>query len=132
MSKTAYESRFDDHLGALQTFRIREGHCNVPYAHVENGIALGRWVAYVRSRYRKDMTGENGPTRRLLSERHTQALSLIPGWSWEARRPGPTPKHDRNAEIRELRNSGISLSVIAETYGLSKQRIHQLCMESHD
>lgn len=28
-----------------------------------------------------------------------------------------------------LRRSGVSLSVIAETYGLSKQRIHQLCAE---
>lgn len=119
MAKSVYESRFETHLGALRTFALREGHCNVPYAHSEGSIPLGRWVAYVRTRNRRGR----------LSDAHASALETVPGWSWEQRRPGPQPKTDRNEEIRMLRRSGVSLSVIAETYGLSKQRIHQLCME---
>lgn len=130
MAKSAYESRFEKHIGALQNFAVREGHCNVPYVHVEDGIQLGRWVAYVRSRRRKDLSGTSGHSgHQLLSDRYVEALDRVPGWSWEARRPGPAPKTDRNAEIRALRKQGVSLGMIAETYGLSKQRIHQLCME---
>lgn len=132
MMRSAYESRFEQHLGALQNFVAREKHCNVPYSHVEDGIHLGRWVAYIRSRRRKDLAlAEQGAKtqRKRIPDRYVEALERVPGWDWAARRPGPTPKTDRNAEIRELRRNGVSLGVIAETYGLSKQRVHQLCSE---
>lgn len=132
MIRSAYESRFQQHLGALQNFVAREKHCNVPYSHVEDGLHLGRWVAYIRSRRRKDLEGGGEASRvarKRIPDRYVEALEMVPGWDWAARRPGPAPKTGRNAEIRELRRNGVSLGVIAETYGLSKQRVHQLCEE---
>jgi hypothetical protein len=116
----SYEWRFARHLGALTAYVAREGHTNVPYAHRErcadDEVALGRWVAYVRSRARAG---------RLAPDQAAQ-LEAVPGWHWQRRRPGPAPQHARNAEIRELRAASISLGVIADTYGLSKQRIFQI------
>lgn len=117
---SAYESRFNHNLGALRAYAMREGHCNVPYVHVEQvdgrDVALGRWVAYLRTRYR---SGRMNASRVAL-------LQTVPGWYWEVRKPGPKPKADRNGEIAMLRSQGVSLAAIAETYGISKQRVHQL------
>jgi len=35
---------WDEFFGRLLVFRKREGHCNVPALHIENGIKLGSWV----------------------------------------------------------------------------------------
>ena len=117
---SAYESRFHHNLGALRAYAMREGHCDVPYSHVEphedHSVPLGRWVAYLRTRHRSG---------RLHASR-VAMLEAVVGWHWNVRKPGPRPKEDRNHEIRALRSQGISLATIAETYGISKQRIHQL------
>lgn len=117
---SAYESRFHNNLGALRQYAVREGDCHVPYAHVElyenREVALGRWVAYLRTRYRSGN----------LSTGRIAILDGVPGWYWDLRKPGPRPKVERNEEIKMLRSRGVSLAAIAETYGLSKQRIHQL------
>lgn len=124
MTRSAYESRFDRHVGALRTFVAREQHCNVPYAHIEavgdEQVPLGRWVAYVRSRQRHGN----------LAHAQQVVLEAVPYWSWERRRPGPTAKAARNAEIRSLRAEKVSLAMIAETYGLSKQRVFQIARET--
>lgn len=116
----AYQSRFDKNLEALRQYAMREGHCHVPYVHVEDHggreVPLGRWVAYLRTRYRSGH----------LNASRAAALQGVPGWYWDVRKPGPKPKGERNAEIRMLRSQGVSLATLAETYGLSKQRIHQL------
>ena len=116
----SFESRFERHLGALRAFVAREGHTNVPYGHHEligaDDVHLGRWVAYVRSRERQGR----------LSGAQRAQLDQIPGWHWELRRPGPEPKRQRNTEIKNLRAQGVSLAVIAESYGLSKQRVYQI------
>ena len=41
---------WDERFGALQSFWKREGHCRVLKNHWENGINLGSWVPYLRSR----------------------------------------------------------------------------------
>lgn len=135
MPSPVIESRFELHLSALRSFVAREKHCSVPYSHVEGGVQLGRWVSYIRARRRKDVKGWTSiggitvlDRPRRVPEHHVQALEAIPGWTWEARR-GPAPKTERNAEIRELYMSGATLGILAETYGLSKQRIHQICSE---
>ena len=123
MTRSAYESRFDRHVGALRTYVEREQHCNVPYAHTEpvddEQVPLGRWVAYVRSRQRhgKQALPQQG------------VLNTVPHWNWERRRPGPGAKAARNAEIRSLRAEKVSLAMIAETYGVSKQRVFQIARE---
>lgn len=116
-----YSQRFTQRLDALRAYVAREGHPNVPLAHTEPGpdgrpIELGRWTAYLRSRHRKG----------ILPPEQQAPLEQIPGWTWEIRRPGPKPLADRNTKIRDLRAEGLSLDAIAETYGLSKQRVHQL------
>ena len=121
MNPSAYQSRFEQHVEALRQYVAETGTCNVPHAHhVEKGgtsISLGRWVAYVRNRYRIGR----------LRDSQIAILEAIPGWTWAARKPGPPAKEKRNDEIRRLRAEGISLESIAFTYGLSKQRIHQIC-----
>lgn len=58
---------------ALAQFAEREGHCHVPRSHVEDGIAIGRWVSAQRQRlHRLD------PDRRGM-------LESLPGWTPEAR-----------------------------------------------
>jgi hypothetical protein len=115
-----YSQRFTQRLDALRAFAVEHGHTDVPIAHTAHTPAgdldLGRWVAYVRARHRK---GALAPER-------AAPLEALPGWTWEPRRPGPKPLADRNAEIRGLRADGASLDSIAETFGLSKQRVHQL------
>ena len=39
-----WEERFD----LLKQFKQREGHCNIPSHHKEDGANLGRWVANQR------------------------------------------------------------------------------------
>jgi hypothetical protein len=38
------EGKWDDMFAVLETYVKREGHCNVPYAHEEDGANLGKWV----------------------------------------------------------------------------------------
>lgn len=120
MASSAYEIRFARHMEALRQFAAREGHCEVPYSHIErvgdDDVALGRWAAYIRMRRRAGK----------VSASRLAQFSMVPGWSWEPRRPGPPPQSDRNKMMRKLRAEGVSLSVIAERFGLSKQRVYQL------
>jgi superfamily II DNA or RNA helicase len=59
--------------GVLQGYAEQHGHARVPVSHVENGIALGRWV-------NKQRTG-----RYSLGEAKRRSLEQIPGWAWDAR-----------------------------------------------
>lgn len=98
------------------------GHCRIPLAMTTTDgdvtINIGRWVGYMRTKYKQ---------QRLDPYRIT-TLEAIPGWDWGTRRSGPKPKQtQRDNEIRNLRRAGITLEGIAFDYGLSKQRIAQLC-----
>jgi hypothetical protein len=42
------DMRWEEGLSILETFRSREGHCNPPYAHKEEGYNLGSWVTTQR------------------------------------------------------------------------------------
>lgn len=74
-----------DRLSLLAAFVAREGHGDVPLAHTEAGVALGRWVASQRTAYRKG---------RLLAER-AQRLEALAGWTWarQQRAPQDTTRH---------------------------------------
>ncbi len=61
-------------FAALQSFVSRTGHTNVPFAHIENEVRLGRWVTNIRSKKAKG----------LLSDEHCSRLEGIPGWTWSA------------------------------------------------
>ena len=67
------EAAWEGSYNALAQFVEREGHCRVPRSHIEDGIAIGRWVSAQRQRlHRLDVA------RRSL-------LESLPGWTVEAR-----------------------------------------------
>ena len=49
-------SNWESNLSLLKQFKKREGHCNVPRSHEEDGAPLGRWVA--TQRHRKTLNQE--------------------------------------------------------------------------
>ncbi len=59
-------------LRGLRTFARREGHARVPFAHREDGFALGRWVAGRRASYRAGR----------LADSQVRALERVRGWLW--------------------------------------------------
>ncbi|MEY2957700.1 MAG: Mor transcription activator family [Actinomycetota bacterium] len=85
-------------------------------------VNVGTFVAYVRYRYRIGR----------LPEHRSSELESIPGWTWSALRPGPKGEADRNAEIRKKRKEGMTLTELADEYGMSRQRIHQIAPERPD
>jgi len=112
--------RFIRYVTALNNFRMRAGHCEVPASHIEildgEEVRLGAWVGYIRQRSRKG----------LLQDDRIEALNQIPGWEWGPLRPGPRTNAARNKDILAERRRGASLQQIAEKYNLSRQRIHQI------
>jgi superfamily II DNA or RNA helicase len=58
----------------LERFVAREGHADIPSAHVEDGYRLGRWVGRQRGWYRA----------RKLDPQWVTRLEELPGWEWDA------------------------------------------------
>ena len=44
------KDQWEQKFALLEQFKEREGHCNVPQKHVEDGVKLGLWLSYQRSR----------------------------------------------------------------------------------
>jgi DNA-binding NarL/FixJ family response regulator len=113
-------SRFSQYIKALNQFAMREGHCRVPAIHIEifegKEISLGSWVGYIRQRHRKN----------LLSQERTWLLETVYGWEWGPLKPGPATDSQRNKNILNMRAAGSSLRQIADTFDLSRQRVHQI------
>jgi hypothetical protein len=115
------ETRWNRYHTALQQYVTRTGTARVPSNHTETidggaTVALGSWVGYVRQRQRAG----------LLPNNRIEALNQIPGWFWEALRPGPPTDTARDSEIIALRQQGVSLQEIGDRFGLSRQRVHQI------
>jgi superfamily II DNA or RNA helicase len=70
-------TKWDNGMRALRSFKAREGHCDVPYKHVEQSVNLGQWVAYARSHKARSVPGA------LSLERIRQLDAL--GFSWSVR-----------------------------------------------
>ena len=51
-------------FGLLLAFRDRDGHCDVPDRHEEQGVKLGNWLSYQRAARKKGTLGD-GRRRRL-------------------------------------------------------------------
>lgn len=122
MNLSPHEARFERNVELLKQYVAERGHCNIALATTvlagNDEVKLGRWVGYMRTQHK----------RQKLDRYRIATLEAIPGWSWETRRSGPQPKQvERNNEIRSLRRQGITLELIAYNYGLSKQRVAQLC-----
>jgi hypothetical protein len=116
-----YSQRFTQRLNALRAYAERTGSVEMPADHIEHTpdgpIELARWVAYLRARHNKNA----------LPPERTAPLEQLPGWSWEPRRSGPKPRFAaRDQQMRDMRAEGMTLDAIAEQFGVSKQRVHQL------
>jgi superfamily II DNA or RNA helicase len=72
-SWNTFDDRWDEVFSMLNQFIEREGHAQVPVRHLENGFALGAWVANQRTKYVNDSLG------RELTER----LEGLSGWAWK-------------------------------------------------
>ncbi len=134
------EIRFADRVVALRQFVDREGHCRVPARHVEvlegKEIKLGSFVSYQRQRRRRLEDAICHSTDTSASSRLSQTydkfverkevLETVPGWEWGPLHPGPAGKKTRNNEIRVAYGSGTTARELAQRFGLSRQRIHQL------
>lgn len=113
-------NRWNTYITALNQYVTRTGTTRVPTTHIEQveggAVNLGAWVGYIRHRKRAG----------LLSPERQEQLDAIPGWFWDALRPGPVADARRDAEILELRAQGVSLQKIGDQFGLSRQRVHQI------
>ncbi len=113
-------------LEALQTFARSHG---TPMAPINSTVTLGGeevriggFVAYVRQRYREGQ----------LDQSRIAQLETLSGWTWGGLRPGPKGHAGRNERIRELRREGWTLTELADEFGMSRQRIHQIAPDTPD
>lgn len=118
-------TRFNTYVAALLQFSERSGHTRVPAVHIEilhgQEIAVGAWVGYIRQRQKKSM----------LSAEKMEILAGLPGWEWGPLKPGPASDSGRNSEIIQMRSQGMTLRQIADSYDLSRQRVHQIVKKSN-
>jgi hypothetical protein len=65
-----HEAQWEHRFGLLEQFKKREGHCNVPLLHIEDGSNLGHWLSKQRHQKKKGS---------LLSdrERRLEALGVV-------------------------------------------------------
>jgi len=120
VSNMRTHTSFEQYVELLRKYAAREGHTRVPISHIEEldgrPIKLGSWVSYIRHRQRRGG----------LEQPRVEILSGLPGWQWGPLPPGPATKHGRDREILEKRSEGLSLRQIADSYGISRQRVHQI------
>ena len=96
MMVTKREEAFDERYAALEAYAAREGDTRVPASYIqEDGIKLGAWVSYLRTRYSNDK----------LSAERVNRLEELPGWEWGPLTPGPKSDAERDAEIRANRSA---------------------------
>jgi hypothetical protein len=73
----ARHENWNDALAALLKYSLREGHSEVPFLHIEEGLALGRWRSNQQLAYWQ---------KRLSAER-IEALERVVGWTWRFKEP---------------------------------------------
>lgn len=116
----SFNTRWDHHYAALLQYAEREGTAHVVASHRETfgnvEVPLGTWTATQRQRHRR---GFLPPGRAAL-------LEALPGWEWGPLAPGPAAETERNLEIQRLREEGMTLQKIADKFGITRQRVHQI------
>ena len=112
--------RWEYRFGALKQYADRTRTSLVPATQVEiyqgKNVARGAWVAYNRQQYR---AGELPVARQC-------ALESLVGWHWDKQKPGRRYDTLRDAEITQRYKSGERVGIIADSYNLSRQRVHQI------
>jgi Mor family transcriptional regulator len=118
-------TRFQLYVRALRQFSERTGHSRVPAVYIEivDGaeVNLGAWVGYIRQRRKKNQ----------IAAEKVQILENLAGWAWGPLKPGPATNYHRNSEILQMRGQGMTLRQIADSYDLSRQRVHQIVKKTN-
>lgn len=118
------KSKWERNIDALRRFVAENGHAKVPSTYTVNvgseQIGLGTWVAYMRTKYRKNA----------LSSEKVSQLESLQGWVWNPGKPGPAGNPKRDEEIIKARLAGEHLQQIADKFNLSQQRVHQIIERS--
>ena len=118
--------RWQYRFSALKQYANRTGTSLVPATQVEvyqgKNVALGAWVAYNRQQYR---LGE-------LSVARQEQLETLAGWRWDKQKPGRRYDKKRDAEITQRYKSGERVGAIADSFNLSRQRVHQILKKSQN
>lgn len=79
-------------------------------------VAVGAWVAYNRQQYRL----------KRLSVARQQQLETLKGWHWDKQKPGRRYDKTRDTDIAQRYKKGERVGAIADSYNLSRQRVHQI------
>lgn len=115
-----YQEKWARNIQALRNFVAEHGHADVPSAFSTTidgkELFLGPWVSKIRSQYRAG---------KLLPHR-ARELETIQGWRWEASRPGPRVSSGRDEQIISRYSAGESTRQIADSMGLTTQRVNQI------
>jgi hypothetical protein len=61
--RSTFAATWDEMYALLQQFKKREGHCNVPRWHTENGANLGTWIKKQRLLKKKEAIDTDRETR---------------------------------------------------------------------
>lgn len=116
----SFDTRWNANVDALRAWAAKNGTPMAPAGAVirrdGRDVNVGSFVAYARSRHRKG----------LLEQSRKKDLERIPGWTWDKLAPGPKGEVERNEQIRQMRRQGVTLAELAEQFGMSRQRIHQI------
>ena len=59
MSWDPYLDQWERSFALLEQFKEREGHCNVPDSHDEDGVKLGRWLGNLRQAKKGNRSNSN-------------------------------------------------------------------------
>ena len=112
--------RWQYRFGALKQYADRTGTSLVPATQVEvyegKNVAVGAWVAYNRQQYRL----------KELSVARQEQLETLVGWHWDKQKPGRRYDKKRDTDIARRYKDGERVGVIADSYNLSRQRVHQI------
>jgi 2-methylisocitrate lyase-like PEP mutase family enzyme len=73
----AQDRSWEEAFAHLMAYVEREGDSEVAVGHVEEGFALGEWVAM-----QKELSHEIGGRGEILTAERRRSLSELPGWDW--------------------------------------------------
>lgn len=66
-----YDKKWNEYYELLKQYKKREGNCNVPSRHIENGVKLGSWLVNQKNNYR------NVSGKRTLKKEYVDKLKEI-------------------------------------------------------
>jgi hypothetical protein len=92
-----FEHQWERNVKLLEQYAKREGHCDVPFKHIEEGVNLGKWLSEQRGAYKK---GELDKTR----QKRLEELGVI--WNLQELRNNTSWMHKFNLLVKFKEREG--------------------------